>query len=247
MSVLTSLHLMQHAAQQHELNLTRHYESLLLNRESQTLSQDLSLTSSQSDSLARLAHLVRMSLRSLAGEDPESSSSVSSSGYLHPEKESEEERDRVEGYREGGYSGTPPPLEDWALEREIEVTRLEKENEELRRLLAISTGEESISLSSSFSLNGGSDGGMWDSVPRMSGSGAGPMRRGLLSQNRARMMGGGGRGAGGQVAGQGMQGVGQGMVGGAGGSGFIIGSQTQWGQQESAQKKAGSYFKEFPT
>lgn len=36
----------------------------------------------------------------------------------------------------GGYAGTEG-REDWALERECEITRLEQENEELRRLLGV--------------------------------------------------------------------------------------------------------------
>jgi hypothetical protein len=39
----------------------------------------------------------------------------------------------------GGYAGTNG-REDWALERECEISRLERENEELRRLLGIDEG-----------------------------------------------------------------------------------------------------------
>lgn len=45
-----------------------------------------------------------------------------------------------------GYSG--PEREDWALERESEINRLEKENEELRKLLKIdSSGAASVGAS----------------------------------------------------------------------------------------------------
>lgn len=232
------------------------------------LNQDLVLSSAQSESLARLAHLVRMSLRSLAGEeDPEAEdqqfpSSSSPRTSPPPLSQSQVHLSQQEGYREGGYSGSPPPLEDWALEREIEITRLEKENEELRRLLAISNGEEVPGASlGSGSMSFGSDSGLWE------GSAGGYQRpqqsfprRGLLAQNRMRMANGSmaqrmnGLGVGGGAGGGGGGGVsvGGGQVGGnAGGQQYMVGPQgpspSPWGTPDPTQKKVGSYFKEFPT
>ena len=79
---------LQLAAQQHELTLTRHYEALLLSRDTQNLDEGLLSNTMLSESLQRLAFFLRGLLES----------------------------------------------EDWALERECEISRLEKENEELRRL-----------------------------------------------------------------------------------------------------------------
>ena len=91
LSYLITRIVLQLAAQQHELTLTRHYETLLLSRESQNLDDGLLSNASLSDSLQRIAFFLRRLMES----------------------------------------------EDWALERECEISRLEKENEELRRLLGI--------------------------------------------------------------------------------------------------------------
>jgi len=142
-----------------------------------------------------------------------------------------------EGYREGGYAGEPPPLEDWALEREIEITRLEKENEELRQLLSIGEDEELMKDAAN----------MWDASASLSRLAQNiPVRRGLLSQNRVRMMS-----QNGQSRGLGSAGLGIGAQGGPGASSpnqfAIMNSPSQWGQPDPTQKKVGSYFKEFPT
>ncbi|EGO05262.1 hypothetical protein SERLA73DRAFT_157852 [Serpula lacrymans var. lacrymans S7.3] len=129
------------AAQQHELTLTRHYETLLLARESQTLSSDLSSETNVSIALHRLSKHLRSLLRSMAGEDP------SPSPPSHP---------NGDGTVSGNEGTDDTPLEDihaliqaldddactsarddWALERECEIARLERENEQLRRLLGI--------------------------------------------------------------------------------------------------------------
>ncbi|CAL1694291.1 unnamed protein product [Somion occarium] len=64
-----------HAAHQHEVTLTRHYENLLLARETSSVQADLRSNASISSSLQRLAQNLRNLMRSMAGEDPESSSS----------------------------------------------------------------------------------------------------------------------------------------------------------------------------
>lgn len=114
----------QHASQQHELTLTRHYETLLISREAQGTTAELTTSTAYSQSISRLSDLLRHALRSLNGEDPTSSPSAEDEPSLSD--------DNAPGY--AGTSGR----EDWALEREAEVVRLELENEELRRLLGIS-------------------------------------------------------------------------------------------------------------
>jgi len=125
-TVMAKFRTQAYAAQQHELTLTRHYESLLLQRDTSALSTDLVSSTALSSALSRLSHNLRLALRAVNGEDPSSPSSPSESEPQHALEE--------EGT--GGYSGTPNHA-DWALEREIEIVRLEKENEELRRLLSI--------------------------------------------------------------------------------------------------------------
>ncbi|KAJ7897298.1 hypothetical protein B0H14DRAFT_400135 [Mycena olivaceomarginata] len=124
------------ATQQHELNLTRHYEALLLTHETQNLSMDLASGTDLARSLQRVSQLLRGMLRSMAGEDT----------YLNPETESpsnfvdpadlEALLSALDEPGQPGYAGTEG-REDWALERECEITRLEQENAELRRLLGI--------------------------------------------------------------------------------------------------------------
>lgn len=155
----------QHAAQQHELTLTRHYESLLLVRESNALSQDLEAQTKLSASLARLSQLLRQALRANAGEDPEAeenendfTTAESLLAAANPEQQP------------GGYSNNPlSEREDWALEREAEINRLEAENAQLRKLLGID--ENTIGVSEE-EWNG------LDHRPRFTGSlRGGPMGR----------------------------------------------------------------------
>jgi hypothetical protein len=79
----------QLAAQQHELTLTRHYEGLLLARESQGLTNDLTLTTNTSQALHRLSKNLRGLLRTMAGEYPDVLDDQSSSKDQHEEGELE--------------------------------------------------------------------------------------------------------------------------------------------------------------
>lgn len=108
----------QLAAQQHELTLTRHYEALLLSRETSAMNSELTANSNISASLQRLSQNLRLLMRSVEGESSEN---------VEDEVESSTDDRR---FMEDGR-------EDWALEREIEIERLEKENAELRKLLGV--------------------------------------------------------------------------------------------------------------
>jgi hypothetical protein len=127
---------LQLAAQQHELTLTRHYEALLLSRETQNLDDGLITNTILSESLQRLAFYLRGLLKSMVGENPE----IFDTGYdgsEFPSANVEELYTLLETLDErSGYLGVEGS-QDWALERECEISRLEKENEELRRLLGI--------------------------------------------------------------------------------------------------------------
>lgn len=257
-TVMAKFRSQAHAAQQHELTLTRHYETLLLNRESGSLNQDLALSSSNAESLSRLARLLRMTMRSLGGEEPEDESS----SYTDEEEEQEDHggvyppHHLPSNYREGGYTGSPPPLEDWALAREIEIVRLENENEELRRLLSIDTSISSLPTENGELVK------EWGKSPRIEGT----TRRGILAGNRGRGSAFRGRGAytgpgwvpepGSGVSvsqmGQGMghvQGIGlvQGMGPGQVPGQPVIGMGMGVGVGRKAATSAASYFKEFPT
>jgi len=132
------------AAQKHELTLTRHYETLLLARESQSLTTDLTASENTSQAFQRLSKNLRGLFRSMAGEDPDDPGVISD--FQHQVEDGAETDDSdtdlqtllqaLDKENTGGYIGTEG-REDWALERECEIARLEKENEELRRLLGI--------------------------------------------------------------------------------------------------------------
>ncbi|KAJ6623073.1 hypothetical protein B0H10DRAFT_1786993 [Mycena sp. CBHHK59/15] len=128
------------ATQQHELNLTRHYEALLLARETQNLSLDLVSGTDLARSLQRVSQLLRGMLRSMAGEDPEQPPHNDldydgGEGFVDP-TELEALVHALDENGAPGYTGTEG-REDWAFERECEIARLEQENAQLRRLLGI--------------------------------------------------------------------------------------------------------------
>jgi len=108
---------LQHASQERELSLTRQYESILLNRDTTFLNEELSLSTAADESLSRLSHYLRMALRAHGGEDIEA---VPPSEDISDLRNDYTNRDEVP---------------DVALERECELVRLEKENEELRWLV----------------------------------------------------------------------------------------------------------------
>lgn len=133
--------IIQLAAQQHELTLTRHYEALLAARESQQITSDLTSNSNMSHSLQRLCHYLRGLLKTMAGENTDSYQN-SEPDYDGPPFDASdleelttllEKLDTLVDESNPGASGR----QDWAIERESEISRLEKENEELRRVLGI--------------------------------------------------------------------------------------------------------------
>lgn len=104
--------------QERELSLIREYEAKVLARDEENAAMDLDASTAVSNSLVRLSYLLRQVLRSQNGEDAES-----------PVTRTDNEEDR-EPWAAGAAS-------DYALERDIELARLEKENEELRRLMGL--------------------------------------------------------------------------------------------------------------
>lgn len=141
----SSNQILQLAAQQHELTLTRHYEGLLMARENQTLSADLSSSTNMSRSLQRLSYNLRNLLRSMAGENPDAEPH-----HLRSQSEAEYEggssdqlidpvelQSLLDALDEHANYTNAPGREDWAIERESEIARLERENAELRRMLGI--------------------------------------------------------------------------------------------------------------
>ncbi|KAF8555739.1 hypothetical protein OG21DRAFT_822826 [Imleria badia] len=114
--------------QEHELALIREYEARLLAKESENLLRILSSTIAESISLGRISAALRSLLRVLNGEDVVSPSSSSPP----PETDNAASGDFGFGEKED---------DDLALERECELSRLERENAVLRRLLGLEVRE----------------------------------------------------------------------------------------------------------
>jgi len=127
-------------AQETELGIARHYESALITRDTTTLVQQLAQISTADTALARVSQRLRAALRLSQGEQP-----------LPDDILDDEERaalpapeiSALEDSRDA-YTGDLPT--DWALERECELARLQRENSELRRLLGAPPPEEDDGL-----------------------------------------------------------------------------------------------------
>lgn len=129
----------QLAAQQHELTLTRHYEGLLLACDSQTQFNDLATQTQTAIGLHRLAQSLRALYRCMTGEDTDSADE-------HSDDTEVDIQALIDTLSE---NATPNVRQDWALERESEIMRLGKENEELRQMLGIdpaSLAEKGVTL-----------------------------------------------------------------------------------------------------
>lgn len=94
----------------------------MLARQEEYVAQDLSTSTAISESLVRMSHLLRQFLRSMGGEDTDPSTT---------RVDDEENREPWSSVAASGHS----------LEREIELARLEKENEELRRMMGLVTNQ----------------------------------------------------------------------------------------------------------
>ncbi|KAF9056013.1 hypothetical protein BJ165DRAFT_1521967 [Panaeolus papilionaceus] len=139
------------AAQQHELTLTRHYETLMTTRESNNVSSESLINPNMVKSLQRLSSHLRGLLKTMAGENPDSYENLdpdydgSGFGAIDLQELSnllESLSSKVPGYEGEGRV-------DWAHERECEISRLEKENDELRRMLGIdeaTMAEEGVTI-----------------------------------------------------------------------------------------------------
>lgn len=132
MLCLTTHRLVQRDVQEHELTLIREYEARLLAKESENLLCALSSTTAESISLGRISATLRSLFRVLNGEDVPCPSSSSPP----PETNNSPSDDFDFGHRED---------DDWGLERECELSRLERENAVLRRLLGLDVREPEYS------------------------------------------------------------------------------------------------------
>ncbi|KAF9267541.1 hypothetical protein L218DRAFT_894979 [Marasmius fiardii PR-910] len=114
--------------QEHELSLIKEYETKLLALEETNATHDLATNTAISDSLAQISRLLRQCLRAQGGE------SIFETG---DDQELEEVAQSI--YEREPWSSRDATQAERALEREIELARLGKENEELRRMLGLQT------------------------------------------------------------------------------------------------------------
>jgi len=108
------------------------------------MATDLTTNTNSAQSLYRLTQYLRGLLKTLAGEDSDPYQNMDpdydGTGFGAVDlKELTELLEALGDPKVGGYPGTEG-REDWALERESEISRLEKENQELRRMLGIDEG-----------------------------------------------------------------------------------------------------------
>ncbi|PAV17011.1 hypothetical protein PNOK_0707500 [Pyrrhoderma noxium] len=131
-SVMSSFRKRAHDVQLQELETIKHYESILISSETEILNAQLASDTSLSLLIAKCSRLLRMVLRLTGGEEPTPPSPPAS-----PPLSSISDASNIFETRCSPdlVSSTP---QDWSLDREAELSRLEKENEELRMLLQAS-------------------------------------------------------------------------------------------------------------
>jgi hypothetical protein len=125
------------AAQQHELTLTRHYEALLLARETKTMPADPTTAANISASFQRLSRHLHGLLRALSGEEPDPLAGKSDQNENNASLDLEAFKSLLQSLEHEDTSTNDTLVQDWAHVRECEISRLEKENQELRRILDI--------------------------------------------------------------------------------------------------------------
>jgi len=130
-TLMTTFRKRAHEIQEQELELIRKYEASLLTKEAEQLMEDLDANMAFSSSVSTLGKNLRKTLRALDGEDAQ---------------ESGDERDEMALLASS----------EWALDRECELARLEKENAELRRMLGLEVEVEQTSISLSNMSTAGS-------------------------------------------------------------------------------------------
>ncbi|KAF7346176.1 hypothetical protein MSAN_01844400 [Mycena sanguinolenta] len=123
--------------QERELALAREYESQLLARQEECDSQDLGSSTMVYESLGRISRVLRQLIRVQGGELPEPSPTSTPQADASTSLQVEEREPWTTLAAREPWAMPVVTEADRALEREIELARLEKENEELRRMLGI--------------------------------------------------------------------------------------------------------------
>jgi len=113
--------------QENELAVIRDFESRILSLQDEDSTKRLIASTAQSESLARLSRSFRQFMRSVGGEGPDRPSS--------------DDSPKTEDIESWSVASTGA---QWALERDCELARLERENEELRRMIGLEVKDSHV-------------------------------------------------------------------------------------------------------
>lgn len=149
-TVMAKFRSFSHSTQQHTLQLTSHYESLLAQTTHNAAEQTLAAETAFSGTLTHLGGLVRRAMQSLDGEgsdDEEDGEGQEEGGRPRKSKRSGWVQEQ-KWYGSGGYTGkTTDPVAlraDEALEQLTEEERLRMENDTLRELLGLKEKSDAL-------------------------------------------------------------------------------------------------------
>ncbi|KAJ1019269.1 hypothetical protein NDA13_006189 [Ustilago tritici] len=151
-TVMAKFRSFSHSTQQHTLQLTQHYESLLAQTTHNAAEQTLAAETAFSGTLTHLGGMVRRALQSLDGEvsdnDEEEEGEGDGSGSGRKRKSKRGWVQDPKWYGSGGYTGkTTDPVAlraDEALEQLTEEERLRMENDTLRELLGLKEKSDAL-------------------------------------------------------------------------------------------------------
>ncbi|KAJ1021626.1 hypothetical protein NDA16_003763 [Ustilago loliicola] len=140
-TVMAKFRSFSHSTQQHTLQLTQHYESLLAQTTHNAAEQTLAAETAFSGTLTHLGGLVRRAMQSLDGEVSDDEDQDEQGDGRPPRKSKRGWVQDPKWYGSGGYTGkTTDPVAlraDEALEQLTEEERLRMENDTLRELLGL--------------------------------------------------------------------------------------------------------------
>ncbi|EST08353.2 hypothetical protein PSEUBRA_002109 [Kalmanozyma brasiliensis GHG001] len=147
-TVMAKFRSFSHSTQQHTLQLTQHYESLLAQTTHNAAEQTLAAETAFSGTLTHLGGLVRRAMQSLDGEvsDDESDGEDHDGASARKAKRGWVQDPRW--YGSGGYTGKTTDPEalraEEALDRLTEEERLRMENDTLRELLGLKEKSDAL-------------------------------------------------------------------------------------------------------
>ena len=156
-TVMSKFRSFSHSTQQHSLQLTQHYESLLAQTTHNAAEQTLAAETAFSGTLTHLGELVRRAMQSLDGEVSDDSEPEEQQDGSAPRKTRSGWEQDPKWQGSGGYTGKltdPIALRaDEALEKLTEEERLRMENDTLRELLGLKEKSDTL-LFTAAAMNG---------------------------------------------------------------------------------------------